>query len=332
MRDMFNSGFLVLMVSIGHQTGLLKTMSNLDPSTSHQIADAANLNERYVREWLGAMVTGKLIDYKPEAGVYFFPPEHARVIGNFAIGSQYLPAAALVEAEIVHCFRHGGGVPYEKNPRILEIYGEGSRQWGGIFMDEILPLADMQDALETGCTVLDIGCGHGHKTIRMAQAYPNSKFVGYDISVSGITIAKKEATELRLHNVHFEAKDLVQLDDVAQYDLVVAYDVIHDQAQPRKVLQAAYNALQPQGTFFMVDFQASSHVHENMDHPSAPFLYGISLMHCMTVSLAQGGEGLGTVWGEQMALKLLAEAGFENMVIKHLEGDFMNNYYIARKE
>jgi hypothetical protein len=82
----------------------------------------------------------------------------------------------------------------------------------------------------------------------------------------------------------------------------------------------------------MVDFQASSHVHENMDHPSAPFLYGISLMHCMTVSLAQGGEGLGTVWGEQMALKLLAEAGFENMVIKHLEGDFMNNYDSARKE
>ena len=332
MREVINSGFLSLMVSIGHQTGLLKTMSNLPPSTSHQIANTANLNERYVREWLGAMVTGKLIEHDPETSSYYLPPEHARVIENFATTSQYLPAAALVEAEIIYCFRHGGGVPYEKNPRILEIVGEESKKWADFFMAEVLPLAEMNDALEIGCHVLDIGCGQGHKAMYMAQKYPHSNFVGYDLSENAIKIAQEEAVLLSLDNVRFEVKDLVYLNEFEQYDMILAYDVIHDQAQPLKVLQGAYNALKSNGTFFMIDFQASSHVHENIEHPLAPFLYGISLMHCMTVSLAQGGEGLGTVWGEQKALELLAEAGFKDVEIKHLEGDYMNNYYVMKKK
>jgi 2-polyprenyl-3-methyl-5-hydroxy-6-metoxy-1,4-benzoquinol methylase len=199
-------------------------------------------------------------------------------------------------------------------------------------MAEILPLVEMNGALKTGCYVLDIGCGQGYKTIQMAQTYPHSNFVGYDLSENAIKIAQEKATLLSLENVRFEIKDLIYLKEFEQYDMILAYDVIHDQAQPRKVLRGVYNALKLHGSFFMIDFQASSHVHENIEHPLAPFLYGISLMHCMTVSLAQGGEGLGTVWGEQIALELLAEAGFEDVEIKHLEGDYMNNYYIMKKQ
>jgi len=98
------------------------------------------------------------------------------------------------------------------------------------------------------------------------------------------------------------------------------------------VLKNVATALKPAGTFLMVDIKASSHVHENLDHPMGPFLYTTSTMHCMTVSLALGGEGLGTMWGEQKALELLAEAGFTGVAVKQIEGDPFNNYYVAREQ
>jgi SAM-dependent methyltransferase len=107
--------------------------------------------------------------------------------------------------------------------------------------------------------------------------------------------------------------------------------VVHDQAQPRVVLKNVARALKPGGTFLMVDIKASSRVHENLDHPMATFLYTTSTLHCMTVSLALDGEGLGTMWGEQKALELLSEAGFTNVAVREIEGDIFNNYYIARR-
>jgi SAM-dependent methyltransferase len=121
------------------------------------------------------------------------------------------------------------------------------------------------------------------------------------------------------------------MEEPGAYDFVTAFDVIHDQAQPRTVLKNVAALLKPGGTFLMVDIKASSEVHENLDHPMGPFLYTISTMHCMTVSLARDGEGLGTMWGEQKALELLAEAGFTDVAVRQVEGDFLNNFYIAKK-
>jgi len=131
--------------------------------------------------------------------------------------------------------------------------------------------------------------------------------------------------------VRFVRQDLSVIEERAAYDLVTAFDVIHDQAQPRTVLKNVAAVLKPGGTFLMVDIKASSEVHENLDHPMGPFLYTISTMHCMTVSLARDGEGLGTMWGEQKALELLAEAGFTDVAVRQVEGDFLNNFYIAKK-
>src|SRR5207244_5936072 len=129
----------------------------------------------------------------------------------------------------------------------------------------------------------------------------------------------------------FEAQDVSHLDSPGRYDLITAFDSIHDQARPTQVLAAIAKALRSRGMFLMVDIAASSHLEENMDHPLAPFLYTISCNHCMTVSLAEDGAGLGTMWGEQVAGQMLREAGFTQLEVKHIKGDIANSYYIAFK-
>ena len=241
---------------------------------------------------------------------------------------------AEVEQDVIACFRNGGGVPYERFPRFQQLMAEASAAvTDASLLRTTLPLVSgLPERLHTGIDVLDIGCGSGHAINVMAQAFPNSRFTGYDFSSSGIAAARAEAERLRLTNVTFEEKDLRSFHDEARYDLITAFDVIHDQAQPRQVLKSVAHALRPQGTFLMEDIAASSYVHENIGHPLGPYLYTISTMHCMTVSLALNGEGLGTVWGEQKARELLAEAGFTHVEVRHVPADVVNSYYIVTRD
>jgi 2-polyprenyl-3-methyl-5-hydroxy-6-metoxy-1,4-benzoquinol methylase len=165
----------------------------------------------------------------------------------------------------------------------------------------------------------------------MAKAFPKSWFTGFDFSEEAVAAARREAELQGITNVRFEVRDVAALDGAEQYDLVTAFDTIHDQAQPARVLDGVASALRPEGRLLMQDIRGSSHVHMNLDHPVAPFLYTISCMHCMTVSLANGGEGLGAMWGEEKACEMLAAAGFESVEVRQLPHDFMNNFYVARK-
>lgn len=337
MIEILNNASIALMTSIGHQTGLFDTMAELQPSTSEQIAMSANLNERYVREWLGAMVTGHIVEHDPVGETYSLPPEHGawlvRASGpdNMAAYMMFVALLAGVEQEIVNCFHNGGGVPYSAYPRFQEIMAEDSGQIHDASLIELtLPLAPgLIDLLQKGINVADIGCGHGHAINIMAQTFPNSQFMGYDFSQEGISAERMEADEMSLTNAQFELQDVALLDKSEQYDLMTAFDAIHDQAHPTKVLQNIANALRSDGTFLMVDIAASSNVSENINHMLGPYLYTVSTMHCMTVSLALDGEGLGTVWGEQTALQMLNNAGFEKVNVKQIETDPFNNYYIA---
>ena len=339
MIGVFNSAMLALMTSIGHQTGLFDRMASLSPSTSAQIAKAAGLNERYVREWLGAMVTGRIIEYDAANGTYRLPPEHAvtltRAAGpdNLANLAQYVSLFGNVEEHIISAFRNGGGVPYSAFPRFQQLQAEESAQiHDAVLIDVTLPLVPgLVDRLSAGIDVLDIGCGQGHSVNLMARAFPNSRFAGYDFSKEGIAAGAAEASSWGVANARFEVKDAATLDEPGRYDLITAFDAIHDQAQPTRVLRAIAEALRPDGVFLMVDIAASSNLHENIDHPLGPALYAVSTMHCMTVSLALDGEGLGTMWGEELARQKLAEAGFTRVEVKQVPGDFLNNYYIATK-
>jgi 2-polyprenyl-3-methyl-5-hydroxy-6-metoxy-1,4-benzoquinol methylase len=339
MLDTLNKAAAALMISVGHRAELFDTLAELPPATCERIAKAAGLNERYVREWLGAMVTAQIVDYDPAAGTYFLPREHAAFLtraaspNNLAVPAQFIPVLASVENEIVESFRSGGGVSYSSYPRFHEVMAEESNQTvvSGL-TDAILPLVTgLSDDLREGIDVMDVGCGRGRALILMARTFPKSRFTGYDFSEEAIAEAGAEAARQGLDNVRFDARDVAQLDEPERYDLITAFDAIHDQAAPRKVLRAIARALRPGGVFLMQDIFASSHVHKNIDHPLGTFTYTVSCLHCMTVSLALGGEGLGAAWGEEKALELLAEAGFSRVEVKRLPHDIVNNYYIARR-
>ena len=165
----------------------------------------------------------------------------------------------------------------------------------------------------------------------LARKFPSSRFVGYDFSEEAISRARAEAAEHGASNVRYEVKDAATLGEKERYDLITTFDAVHDQAKPAAVLRGIAEALREDGVYLMQDIAGSSHLQDNMDHPLGPFLYAISTMHCMTVSLAQGGEGLGTMWGQEKALEMLEEAGFGEVEVKQLPHDFQNSYYIAKK-
>jgi len=339
MLGVLNGGVLALMTSIGRQTGLFEVMAKLEASTSEEVARSAGLDERYVREWLGAMVTGGIVEFDAAERRYRLPAEHAAVLTsaagprNVARYMQYIPMLAEVEADVIESFRKGGGVPYERYPRFQMLMAESSGlRFDHLLLDKVLPLTGMRETLERGgASVLDIGCGRGHAMNLLAGRFPKSRFAGYEISEAAISAAQAEARALGRPNARFEVRDVAALDEPERYDLVTGFDVIHDQARPRDVLRGVARALKPDGVFLMVDVRASSRLEDNVSHPMGPFLYGMSTMHCMTVSLALGGAGLGTVWGEQTALEMLREAGLGKVEVSRLEDDPLNNYYVARR-
>ncbi len=334
-----NDAGLALMLSIGHQCGLFDALAGLPPSTSRQIAGAARLDERYVREWLGGMVVGGIVEYDPAAKTYRLPPEHAAFttrasgVDNMAFFCQYFPLLGSVEKELLDCFRNGGGVPYSSYPGFQPLQAEETgKVYDATLVDLTLPLVPALVArLKAGIDVADVGCGQGHAINVMARAFPNSRFTGYDFAEEGASAGRAEAANWGLKNARFEARDAAMLEMPDAFDFITAFDAIHDQAQPRRVLANIAKALRPGGTFLMVDIAASSNLEENIGNPMAPLYYTWSTMHCMTVSLAYGGEGLGACWGEQKARELLAEAGFKNVDLKAVEGDIINYYYVCSK-
>ena len=339
MMTILNHGALNLMISIGYRTGLFDVMSELSASTSEEIAKAAGLNERYVREWLGAMVTGGIIDHYHEKKSYSLPEEHAvwltrkAVPNNIAVTTQWISLLGSVEDTIVECFKNGGGVPYEAFERFHEVMSDESHQTVIVpLLDQTLPLIEgIKERLEEGINVLDVGCGSGFALVHMAREFPNSRFTGYDISEEAIDRGTAHAAQHGLTNVTLIAKDVAEFDDVQKYDLITTFDAIHDQADPDRVLSNINRALKDDGVYLMQDIAGSSHVHNNMDHPLAPLLYTTSCMHCMTVSLSQNGKGLGAMWGKELATDMVKNAGFTQVEIKEQPHDPINYYYIIRK-
>lgn len=339
LLSILNHAALSLMISVGHRTGLFDTMHTLDFAQSEKIAQLSGLQERYVREWLNALVTGNIIEYNAKEKTYRLPAEHAAFLTraaspqNIAVIAQFIPVLAYVEDGIIDAFKHGGGVPYEAYNRFHEVMAEESGQTIlSALIDKILPLsAGLTDQLKQGIKVLDIGCGYGRSLIHMADTFPQSAFTGYDLCDEAILHARQLAQEKKLNNITFKKKDLSKWNESKAYDLITSFDVIHDQANPEQVLKNVFNALKSGGIFLMQDIKTSSDVAQNIDHPLGPLIYTISCMHCMTVSLSQQGAGLGAAWGEELAEKMLYDAGFNKVDKKYLEHDIMNTYYLMRK-
>jgi 2-polyprenyl-3-methyl-5-hydroxy-6-metoxy-1,4-benzoquinol methylase len=345
LLELINSGSLALMISIGHRTGLFDTLAERPPTTAAELAAAAGLDARYVREWLGAMVVGGIVEHQmgatPELGTYTLPDAHAASLcrkagaANMAVFTQYIGLLGSVEDDIVECFRNGGGVPYSRYPRFHEVMAEDSGQSVlPVLESEILRLIPgLVDRLRLGIEVLDLGCGRGRALMLLAERFPRSRFRGVDCSAEAIAWAREQAHALGLMNLEFEVADAAALGDehVGRYDLITTFDAIHDQRDPAAVLANIAAALAPGGTYLMQEIATTGSHHRDIGHPLGPTLYTISCMHCMSVSLAEGGAGLGAAWGQEMALRMLYEAGLHAVDVHQLEHDLQNEYYVCRR-
>lgn len=333
----YTSGMLTLMVDIGYKTGLFEAAAK-GAGTSEQIAERTGLDERYVREWLGAMATGGIVEYDPVSRTFVLPPERAVCLTgassrNLAANSQALAMLAKRLPAVTACFTSGGGVPYSDfRPDFTEYMDASWRLlYDGLLVKGFVTAAEgMPERLAAGSRVADLGCGTGHAINVMAKEYPQSNFVGYDIAGDAIERARAEAQAMALSNARFEVQDVTRLPPEPKFDLITSFDAVHDQRDPAAVLRSAAAALAPDGVYLMVEPRASSNLEDNIGNPFAPWMYGMSVLHCMTVSLAENGAGLGTAWGEQAARRFLKEAGFVSVDAVEAPGP-QNTIYVCRR-
>lgn len=327
---------LTLMIDVGFRTGLWDASAQ-GPATSAQLAERAGLEERYVREWLGAVTTGEIMEFDAVSGMFSLPDEHAvSLIGDGA--SNRSPNAGLLTYlgkhvdSVVTAFKQGGGVSYAQfRPEFTSLMDQRFRREYDekLFDGYIRIVPDLEERLIEGISVCDIGCGTGHNMNLMAAAYPASTFTGFDIASDAIKLARAEAATMGLGNVNFEVQDATALPDEMSFDMMTTFDAIHDQANPQASLNEIGRCLAPGGVYLMIDINASSDLKNNIGNPLAPYLYTVSTMHCMTVSLAADGAGLGTVWGRELALEMLASAGLTEVEILDSSNP-TNSIYVCR--
>lgn len=319
LMTIFSGSVLCKLIDIGYQTGLFEA-SRAGPATSQELSERAGLRERYVREWLGAMACSGIYSYDSATRRFTLPAAHEQLLTgpsaqNLAPYGPMLERLGKQVPRLIDCFKQGGGVPYGHfRPDFTQCMDD---MWRRIYDEQLVEgfiarVDGLTERLERGARVLDIGCGTGHALNVLATHFPKSQFLGYDIAVDAIERAREEAAMMRLCNARFEVVDVTSIAE-SQFDVVTAFDAIHDQRAPDAVLRSVKGALARDGMFVMIEFKFSSDLAENLSNPFAAMYYGLSLMHCMTVSLAVGGPGLGAVWGEGVARRMLAEAGFRDI-------------------
>jgi SAM-dependent methyltransferase len=276
------------------------------------------------------------VEYDPEGKTYRLPPEHALLLTgessrNLTTLAAMFPLLTRVVPDVAQAFREGGGVPYARyQPEFTDLMDARSRpRYRDFLFSRYLPVVSgLVARLEAGIRVADVGCGTGFCVNLMAGRFPRSRFVGLDFSEAAIDRAREEAASMRVTNATFAVQDVTRLPAAPPFDLITAFDAIHDQIAPADVLQRIRQALAPGGVFLMLDVHASSRLERNVGVPMAPFVYTVSTLHCMTVSLAHGGAGLGTAWGIEQATAMLREAGFGDVTVVE-RVDPLNSLYIA---
>ncbi|PWE33385.1 transcriptional regulator [Maritimibacter sp. 55A14] len=338
IAGVIDQGAVAVSLSLGHRTGLFDTMAEMAPAGSLEIATAAGLAERYVREWLAVMVTGGIVDFDPETLRYNLPVERAAcltrgaALGNLAVYAQHVALMGEMQDRTIACFETGEGTGYGDYPCFHQIMAEDSGQTvAEALFDHVLPLAGgIEDRLADGIEVLDAGCGRGLALIEMAKRYPSSRFTGYDLCGDAIDWARAAARRLGLGNVTFETRDLTGFTEPGRFDFITSFDAIHDQKDPEALIRGLKASLKQGGTYLVQDIGGSAKLENNLDFPMASLLYAISLTHCTPVSIGQGGEGLGTMWGWETAEAMLCEAGFVEVDRHVLPHDPMNVWFVAR--
>lgn len=331
-----SSAMLVTLLELGRRTGLLTALRDT-PHTLDELAEATGVVPRYAREWLGAMVTGGVVSHDADVDTYVLPAEQAAVLldptpynlsGMVSVATG--TAQALDQLEVA--FREGGGIWYGDHPLdVDEVMDRMSRhRYDALLVDVYLAqVPGLLDRLEQGASVLELGCGQGHAARLLARRFPASEVTGLDVSPGAVAAARDRAAAEGLDGVTFVEGSAAD-PPAGPWDIVCAFDVVHDLADPHGVLAAVRRVTAPDGVFLMVDSGAPPTLAEQTALPWAPMMYGVSIGHCLTVSLAQQGEGLGAMWGREAARSALAAAGFDEVTTYELKGDPMDLLYVAR--
>jgi SAM-dependent methyltransferase len=313
------AGALVMALGfLGDRLGLFRTMREAGPVTSEQLASRTGLNERYVREWLRAMVASEYVEFDERTQSWFLDPEQSMVLADedspvFLGGAFQMTMPTLYNVpRVMDAFRRGGGVPYDELGSDVccateRFFRPGYRHE---LIESWLPaVPGLVERLEAGIDVLDVGCGRGQSTVRMAQVWPQSRVVGVDYHGDSIAGAIKLARDQGVNNVEFIQAPAHLIDRGRSYQLVCSFDCIHDMVDPVATLQAIREVLAGDGVYLWSEPNASHLAHENRN-PFGRLFHAVSPLHCLTVSLAHDGAGLGTVIGEEGARALATEAGF----------------------
>lgn len=350
MTDILNYGALNLAMGIGYKNRMFDVLDDLNhPATITEIAVASGLNRRYLKEWLGIMVMGRIIELSqtPDGeNTYFLPPEHAAFLtrnagnNNLGVYTQEIPLLTSCAMDAVNKgFQTGDGVSFSQYPDFQVFMGQlANAKHREVLIPEFLPSVDngnLVKRLEEGIRVCDLGCGQGVALNLMAEAYPQSRFVGLDNHEQSVQTGRDEARAMKLSNVEYLVRDaaVIEGDDVCceTFDYICAFDAIHDQSHPLAALKGIHYMLAPGGFFSMIDIKAYSDLRDNLDHPMGAFLYTVSLMHCMPIGLTDNGTGLGMMWGREKAEAMLREAGFEHVEVLDMENDGFNLHYFCKK-
>ena len=350
MTDILNYGAVNLAMAIGYRTRLFDVMDELGkPSTAETIASVAKMNVRYLQEWLGVMVSAQIVELSftdDDEDLFHLPESRASFItrragnANLGVYTQEIPLLTISALDpVVRGFSSGKGVSYDHYPAFQDFMAElANAKHRDVLVSNFLPSVaggEMIKKLQKGIRVCDLGCAQGVATNLMAQAWPESRFVGIDISEEAIETAKEAANRMGLENVSFSVADAAKLEGLKEmagsFDYVLAFDAIHDQTHPKESLRGVYAILDKGGAFSMVDIAAGSRLSDNVDHPMGPFLYTVSLMHCMPVGLVDGGLGLGMMWGKEKAVSMLREAGFSNVEVQPIPEDPFNLHFFCVK-
>ncbi len=315
----FGAALTVALAYAGDRLGIFKALADGAPMTSPQLAQRTRLSERYIREWTATMAASGYLDYNPTDATFRLNREQAMVLANedntFFMGGafQYAVACYRQLAKLMESFEHGGGVPFtdfggDIVEAIERLFHAGYETW--VAQEWIPAVPDIHERLLVGGEVAEVGCGAGQCIIPVAMAYPSSRFFGYDLDQASIERARRKAAQAGLaERVTFERIAAEQLSFAGRFDLVMAFNCIHDMAQPRRVLAAIRRIIKPDGAALWSEAHAGDRLEDNLT-PQGRTMYASSTMHCMTVSLAQGGEGLGSVIGADQARAMAHEAGF----------------------
>lgn len=323
------------MSRVGDELGLWKDLRTRGPATSADLSKRLGFSERHVREWLSAMAAAGYLEYCRDTKTFCLPPEHGAVLAEeggpaFFGGAHEILFNQLTALDrIIETFKTGGGVPQGAYP---DGTYDGMERFSASWYENLLlpvwipSVPGLQQKLERGITVADVGCGRGRALIKLAERFPKSLFTGFDVYGPNIQKARENAERAGVASrVTFEQRDVSESLPGA-FDLILTVDVVHDAVDPQGLLTSIRRALGRDGVYLCLDMNCSHELTENL-HPLGAFMYSISVLYCMSTSLAHGGAALGTCGVPPKKLEEMASAaGFKRFRKVPIENPFNNLY------